>query len=162
MKGPLPLIPGKCTLPVDLKNKPMASKIFLGLFFLALSSLSAFGQKLKSDGWEISIENYEVTKMELFGKTQTIHSGILKVKDSEGKTTEYRYYFPEANGKLSHLTIRDMRDNVLEPRLYYKEEDHTFTCHQGTEKETTEEAAKHKNVKDLILSGMLIWLKQKA
>jgi hypothetical protein len=98
--------------------------------------------------------------MELFGQKQTIYVGILKVKTGNKKYTNYRFYLPEIEGKLSHLTIRDESNNILEPRLYYNDADKSFTFNQGTDNEKKEVALKNSNTKDLILSGMLIWLKQ--
>ena len=137
-------------------------KIFFGVLLFMLTSLSAFGQTLKSDGWEISIDKFEVQQVDFFGKKQTIYVGTLKVKKGKKKYVNYRFYLPEMDGKLSHLTIRDESDKILEPRLYFNEADKSFTFNKGTDKENKEVALKNGNTKDLILSGMLIWLKQKV
>src|SRR5690554_16282 len=101
--------------------------ILLGILLALLTSSMTFGQKLKTEDWEISIDKWETQTIDFFGKTQTIYLGVLKIKEGKKKYGEYRFYFPEMDGKLSHLTIRDMSDNILEPRLYYNEEDKSFT-----------------------------------
>lgn len=134
--------------------------ILLGILLALLTSSMTFGQKLKTEDWEISIDKWETQTMDFFGKTQTIYLGVLKIKEGKKKYGEYRFYFPEMNGKLSHLTIRDMSDKILEPRLYYNEEDKSFTYNKGTDKEGKEVTLQNADTKDLVLSGMLIWLKQ--
>lgn len=132
--------------------------LFASLFFLALPALPAQAQKLKSDNWEISFEKFEKQEVTFMGKKQIIYSGILKVKKDKKEQGTYRFYLPQLDGKLSHLTIRDMEDKILDPRLYYNSDDKTFVYYQGTPKEKKVAPLKSKNVKDLILSGMLIWL----
>lgn len=140
----------------------MTTKLFFfGAFLLMLTTSKSFGQQLKSDNWNVSIDHWEVQEMDFMGKTQTIYLGILKVKQGNRKYGEYRFYFPEMNGKLRHITIRDMDDKVLEPRLYYNLEDKSFTFYKGTDKEQSEVALKNSDTKELVLSAMLIWLKHK-
>lgn len=140
----------------------MTTKLFfIGALLLILATANTFGQQLKSEEWEIKMDKWEVQQIDFFGKTQIIYVGILKVKNAEKKYEEYRFYFPEMDGKLSHLTIRDMDDKILEPRLYYNTEDKSFTYNKGTDKEMKEVAMRSENTKYIVLSGMLIWLEQK-
>jgi hypothetical protein len=140
----------------------MTTKLFfIGALLLMLTTAKTFGQQLKSEEWEVNMDKWEEQQMDFFGKTQIIYVGILKVKNGKKKYGEYRFYFPEMDGKLRHLTIRDMNDKILEPRLYYNSEDNSFTYNKGTDKEMKEVTMRSENTKDIVLSGMLIWLEQK-
>ena len=133
---------------------------FIGALLFLLTTTKTFGQQLKSDGWKVSIDKWEVQQIDFFGKSQTIYVGTLKVKKGKNKYGEFRFYFPEMDGQLNHLTIRDMSDKILEPRLYYNTEDKSFTYNKGTDKEAKEVTIKNQDTQNIVLSGMLIWLKQ--
>lgn len=134
-------------------------KSILALSLLITLSTIGFGQKLKSDGFEISIKSIEKQETDFFGKKQEIYVGIVKVKSKDSQKGEYRFYFPKMDGKFSHLTIRNSQDQILEPRLYYDEENKSFKYHEGTDKEAKEKVLSDKSIEEIILSGALIWLK---
>ena len=133
-------------------------KSILTLTLLITISTLGFGQKLNSDGFEVSIKSFEKKEMEFFGKKQEIYVGIIKVKSKDSQKGEYRFYFPKMDGKFSHLTIRNSQDQILDPRLYYDEENKSFIYHQGTEKEASDNVISDKTIKEIVLSGALIWL----
>jgi hypothetical protein len=139
-------------------TKMKAIILACSLFLLPLTCLQ--GQVLESDMGTISIDTFETQELTFLGKKQVVHTGILLVTH-ENKTTAYRFYFPELDGKPSHLTIRDAENNVLEPRLYYNQADTSFSFFRGTGKEGKEKAVGGNDNKELVLSGMLIWLRRK-
>lgn len=134
-------------------------KSTLTLTLLITLSTIGFGQKLKSDGFEVTIKFFEKQEMNFFGKKQEIYVGIVKVKSKDSQKGEYRFYFPKMDGKFSHLTIRNSQDQILEPRLYYDEENKSFKYHHGTEQEASDKILSDKSIEEIILSGALIWLK---
>lgn len=134
-------------------------KSILTLTLLITLSILGFGQKLKSDGFEVSIKSFEKQEIDFFGKTQEIYVGIIKVKSKDSQKGEYRIYFPKMDGKFSHLTIRNSQDQILEPRLYYDEDSKSFKYYQGTDKEASEKVLSNESVEEIILSGAIIWLK---
>ncbi len=139
----------------------MKSKLlFTGIILLLLISTSAFSQDLKSGEWHVEIDKWEFQEMTLMGKTQRIYTGILKVKKYNKKFGIYRFYLPEKDSVINHMTIRDLNNLVLEPRLYYQAEDKSFSCYKGTDKEMKEVTVRNDNTKFIVLSGMIIWLKQ--
>lgn len=134
-------------------------RLFFILLFFTTSSFICFGQKLKSDGYTISIKSIEKQKLTMFGKEQEIHYGVIKVKSKDDQAGEYRFYFPKApQGEYFHLTIRSLDDLVLEPRLYYNKAQNSYTYTLNDE-ETIVEVSPDITIEDLILSGTLIWLK---
>ena len=134
-------------------------KSILTLILLITISTFGYGQKLKSEGFEVSIKSFEKQEIEFFGKKQEIYVGIIKVKSKDSQKEEYRFYFPKMDGKFSHLTIRNIHDQILEPRLYYDEENKSFKYHQGTDKEASGKVMSDESIEEIVLSGALIWLK---
>ena len=128
------------------------------LIFLLLF-LAGFSQKIKSEVFEVSFKKFEKKEIDFFGKKQFVYTGIIKVKSKDFQKGLYRFYLPIMDGEISHLTIRDAEDKILQPRLYYDKEKTSFKFYQGTEKESSEKVKSDASTKELILSGMLIWLK---
>lgn len=134
------------------------SLFFLGAFLCMLYSPQSFGQKLEADQYEISIDDWEVRQTENFGQWQTDYRGTLKVKqDKKLCKTTYRFYFAEVDGKLNHLTIATKKDDIIKPRLYYDEARKAFAV--GSPSNTMIPTQKNNDVQELVLSGMLIWLR---
>ena len=145
-----------------MKTKTFFSAMLIVMF----NGLYVCGQTIESGLWRVTIETFVTDHPVVNGNKQTVYKGILKVFGGQKKEEMFRFYSPVINGKLSHLTIRDMDDNIIEPRLYYNAPDKSFTYSKdtdtkGTENEYKEITEKHSNVKDLVLSGMLIWLKHR-
>lgn len=129
-------------------------KFILTLSLLFVISTFAFSQKLKSKGFDVSIKSFEKQEVDFMGEKQEIYFGIVKVKSRDSQKGEYRFYLPKMNGKFSHLTIRNLQDQILEPRLYYNDEDKSFSyMNEGNDKVLSE-----KSTEDIVLSGVLIWL----
>lgn len=123
-----------------------------------LYSPQAAGQKLKADQYEISIDDWEIRQTEDFGQWQTDYRGTIKVKEDKKLCRRtYRFYFAEADGKLSHLSIATKKDDLMPPRLYYDDATKTFAV--GAPTNTRIGTLQNEDVQQLVLSGMLIWLR---
>ncbi len=133
--------------------------LFICLVLLTITRNEAFGQTLKSDGWKITMESWDEQKVNLFGKTQIGYTGILKVEKGKKDYATYRVYLISMNDTLTHLAVYDGASR-LEPRLYWNEKNKSFTYNQGTPEEVTAVTEKNGNIKEIMLSGLLIWLKQ--
>jgi hypothetical protein len=135
-----------------------ATLFFLGAFLCMLYSPQAVGQKLKADQYEISINDWEIRQTENFGQWQTDYHGTLKVKEP-GRLCRrtYQFFFAEADGKLSHLTISTKKGDIMPPRLYFDDASKTFSV--GSPTSTRIGTEQNNDLKELVLSGMLIWLR---
>jgi hypothetical protein len=134
-------------------------KPILALALLLAICTFSFGQKLKADKVTVSFKSFEKQEVEFFGKTQEIYFGIINVKSKDSQKGDYRVYFPKMDGQFSHLTIRNMEDKILDPRLYYDKENNSFKTFIGTDKESNDKILSNKTTEEIMLSGVLIWLK---
>ena len=136
-------------------------RILLTLTLLTAFANTGFSQKLKSDGFKLSFKSFEKREMGFCGKKKEIYAGIVKVKSKDSLKGVYRFYFPKIDDKINILTILDNQKKVLKPRLYFDEEIKTFVYYQGTDKEGKEKLSDDISVEEIVLSGMLIWLRIK-
>ncbi len=131
--------------------------LLLMTFFLCFTI--SLGQKIKSDGYEISFKSIEIKEIEISKIKHEIYSGIIKVKAKNGQQGNYYFFLPIKDGNFSYLTIRNSHQQILKPRLYYNEDKKTFSYYRGTDKAKSEEITSNESVQNIILYGSLIWLK---
>lgn len=91
---------------------------------------------------------------QLIGKRKII-IGVVNIKNDKYKKN-YRFYAPLKNDTVYEIALSDMNDMELFPKLWYHLRDKSFTF-EGQK----EFAIKSSNNIDIIISGVLIWAKNK-
>ncbi len=129
------------------------------VFFCSTGIVS--GQKLISGGYKISFKTLEKTSMSTCGKKNTIYVGKIKVKTKNKLKGEYPFYFAEMSKKYYLLAIKNHENKIMSPTIQFDTEENTLTGYKGSDKEITEKQDAGKSMEDIILSGMLMWLRTK-
>lgn len=133
---------------------------FLITFALLLSfNQFAFSQKIKSDGYKVTLVKIEKFELKFMGEIQTGYAGTIIVKSKDSQQGTYTFYLPQLDSKFSHIAFKDVNGQLALPRIYYDEDTKTFSFHEGTDKAGSEKVKSDKTVEDLVLSGAIIWLK---
>ena len=139
-------------------------RIFSTLFTLILLTTFAntgFSQKLKSDGYKISFKSFETQMMGFHSKKRAKYSGTLKVNSKDSQKGRYQFSFLELGDKIILLGFKNSQNTVLSPTLTFDKESNTFTYYRKTDREGKEKIKDDLSIEEIVLSGMLIWLKIK-
>ena len=139
----------------------MKTKISLTIISILIFSSLTFSQKLKADGWEVAIEKYEKKEIGMFGDLKMSHVGVISIKRGKTNRKSHRFSFTEKEGKLDQLTISDLSKKSKPPVITYSDTDKSFTYTDSTGKEIKKTAMKSGKTKEIILSGMIVWLNYK-
>ena len=115
-------------------------------------------QKLKTEGYDISLKGYKEATTKNLGRMEKNLTGTVKVKGAASKE-EVDFVFTSMNGKLNVLTFKDANNVIMAPPLYYNPRDKSFSYYPGTKREGRAKTVQNKSNEDLVLSGALIWMK---
>ena len=130
----------------------------LTALMLMMLLTAALAQKLKSEGYDISLKTYEEESVKHLGRMEKNLVGTVKIKSANGKQ-EVDFVFTSMNGKLNVLEFKDENNVIMAPPLYYNTKDKSFSYYPGTKREGKAKTVQNSNNKGLVLSGTLIWMK---
>ena len=141
-------------------------KTIFTLILVVAGVSSGFGQKLKSDGFQIILNSLAPGGDEIIFKgsenyksTDEKYFGDISVKSKDDQKGNYNITFTKRQDKLSPLVIKNAEYLDLEPTLYYEASSKSFIYNQGMASEAKALVTSDKSIEDIVLSGMLIWLK---
>ena len=138
-------------------KKGIVSVLVLMVFSVTLS----FGQKIKSDNWEVSFDKFEKKEISMFGDSKTVYKGVINIKKGKVKMKPQIFSFTEEDGVLNQFSIIDAKKKVLEPTITFTKADNQFTYKNSKGEEIKEAPLKSSNNKELTLSAMITWLDYK-
>jgi len=134
-------------------------RTFLSVTVLSVYINTGFSQKLISDGYKISLKSIEKRERNFHSSRNIIFIGDLKVNSKDSLKGKYLFYFLEMEGNIGVLSIKNTKNEILRPKLVFNKDKMIFTYNQGTEMEGNEKINNVSTIEDILLSGMLVWLK---
>ena len=129
--------------------------VLIALFFVTIMS---FGQKLKSGNWEVAIEKWAKSEKGMFGETLTIYEGVVSIKRGKTKLKSHLFQYTESNGKL---VVKDLKKKVIIPQLTYLDSEKSFLYTNSKGEELKKNAVDVTKNKNIVLSGIIVWLDYK-
>lgn len=137
-------------------------RTLLLLLFVTSGTNSALCQELKLDGYKIIIKSFETRLTGMHSKKYALHSGMLKVKTKDGQKGNYLLTFMELGDEVTLLSFRNEQNQGLAPKLIYNKAEKEFKYGNATVEEKEKERQLldgNKSPEEIVLVGMLIWLK---
>ena len=138
------------------------TRIIIILAVLIISSLNLFSQKIKSDGFNCSIKEVHKENLRTCGDVNIVFKGIINVKTKSDLKGVYHFYFAGMGNNISVLTIKNKENSPLSPTLLYDELSREFYYNKGKANEQKIFISDEKTDNEVILEGMIFWLKIKS
>jgi hypothetical protein len=139
-----------------MKNKTISTLI---LFFILFFSLFGYSQKIKSDGYTCIIKDVTKETLRTCGTTNIVYKGLIVVKSKSNLKGTYPFYFAGMGNSISLLTIKNTENKPISPTLLFDELKREFYFKNESQQRVF--IADEKTENEIILEGMIIWLKIK-
>ncbi len=136
-------------------------KSFSLLFFLSFFSLNNYCQKIKSGQFTCKIKEIHKENIRTCGNVNIVFKGLIDVKTKSELKGVYPFYFASMGNNISVLTIKNKENSPLSPTLLYYELSREFYFNKGKDNQQKIFVSDEKNDNEVILEGMLFWLKIK-
>jgi len=134
------------------------------LIMLLLVSLISFGQNLKTDKYEVYLNDYVTNEvnisrgMYMTNNLQYFHEGKIEVVDIDtNKSQMVMFYFSVWDDKFKELIIKNMKFDSLSPKFDF-EDNSTIKYTSKSGEVVTEKLIDISSFEYAILSGALVWL----
>ncbi len=134
------------------------------LFFSTFLVLSTHGysQKIKKDGFTCSIKVLYKENLRTCGDVKIVYKGIIKVKSKSDLKGEYPFYFADMGNNISIFAVKNSENKILGPTLSFDVLKQEFYYKRGKKDEKKLILADEKTEGEIILEGMIFWLKLKT
>lgn len=137
-------------------------KIINLLFYSLLFSYNNYSQKIESDGFKCSFKEIHTENLRTCSEVNTIFKGIIIVKSKNELNGSYPFYFASMGDNKSILTLKNNENKDLSPTLLFDELKREFYYDKGEKNEQKIFIADEKTEKEVILEGMIFWLRIKS
>ena len=138
------------------------TRIIIILAVLIISSLNLFSQKIKSDGFTCTLKEIHKENLRTCGNTNVVFKGIINVKSKSDLKGSYPFYFAGMGNNISVLTVKNNENNALAPTLLFDELKREFYYNKDKPNQQKLIVADDKTDNEVILEGMIFWLKIKS
>ena len=133
----------------------MKNKIILTAIAFVLTANLSFAQKLKSGDWEVSIVKWDKNEKGMFGESATVYEGIVNIKKGKRNMKPHIFEYFEASGKV---VVKNTLKKVVAPQMSFDNDIKSFKYNKVTGEEIITKVEKASKAKDVVLSGIIVWL----
>lgn len=137
-------------------------KSFPLLLFLFFFSTNNYCQKIKREKFTCSIKEIHKENLRTCGDVKLVFKGVINVKSKSDLKGEYPFYFASMGDNISILTLKNNENKALSPTLQFDELKREFYYNKGKEDQQKIFVSDDKNDNEVILEGMIFWLKIKS
>jgi len=134
-------------------------RVLVGISFLLVIATSGFGQKLKSDGYKITLKSVEKKEMRFHSKIYLSYKGSLKVSSKDSLKGTYQFSFLDLGEGVGNLSFKNSDNKTIAPKLIFDKNSDTFTYKDKTGKEEKMQIKAGLAFEEFVLQGILIWIK---
>ncbi len=134
------------------------------LTVLLCISLSYLGmsQQLEFDNYTVILKSFETRTITLSGNPpRDFYEGTIQVRQNGSHKEFYRFRFPKSTKNTALLIFKTQMNKPLNPFLTYDKtaKDFSYSPENDPNIMYREKSLSNTNEKEIILSGMIAWLK---
>lgn len=140
-------------------------KVIRSAFILALTAIftiPAYCQKIQSEGYSVMMKEFAQGESSVVcGPKKASFGGIIKVKSKDNLKGTYYFSMVSLNDKEFILTFKNEKKSLVNPMLVFKKESNSFQYIKDKTVQDEVTVGPEKSMEELVLEGMLLWLKVK-
>lgn len=136
----------------------IAGLLGISLFFIL--PINGFSQKLKADGYKITILKDPVKKrMNMHGKIYVTYKGKIKVNSKDSLKGIYTFSYMDLGNDIANIKFKNLENNKVLPKLIFYAKTGIFSFNQRNGEEGTLTKEMYLPLEDAVMQAMLISLK---
>jgi hypothetical protein len=136
--------------------------IILGLCSFLLFPHSGLSQKIKVDGYKITIQKNPTTKkMNMHGKTYISYKGKVKVCSKDSLKGMYTFSYIDLGNDIANIKFKGVENNMQLPKLIFDASKGVFSYNKKNGEEGTLQKEVYLPFGDAVLQAILISIKIK-